>query len=88
MADVRWDGDERGKGVADARALAPGAGELADAMQEPDWVAESPVVRQRRVDPVDGSGGGLLFEIVTGFLPTDTAFVPRGHTVRLSVSLT
>ncbi len=119
MANVRWDGDERGKGVADARALAPGAGELADAMRTPNWVAERPdvhllphveraceslpldvagtrtsaaesatYVRQRRVDPADASGGALLFEIVTGFLPSDTAFVPHGHSVRVSVSLT
>lgn len=45
-------------------------------------------VRQRRVDPADASGGALLFEIVTGFLPSDTAFVPHGHAVRVSVSLT
>lgn len=150
MSDVRWEGDERGKGVADARALAPGAGELADAMRTPNWVAERPdvhllphveraceslplvvagartsadgtfelrlrstqeeastgevkaavfsllgsfaetatYVRQRRVDPADASGGALLFEIVTGFLPSDTAFVPHGHSVRVSVSLT
>ena len=150
MANVRWDGDERGKGVADARALAPGAGELADAMRKPNWVAERPdihllphveraceslplevagtrtsadgtfelrlrctqeeastgevraavfsllgsfaetatYVRQRRVDPADASGGALLFEIVTGFLPSDTAFVPHGHAVRISLSLT
>lgn len=147
---MRWDGDERGKGVADASALAPGAGELVDAMRMPNWVAEQPeihllphveraceslplevagtrtsvdgtfelrlrctqeeasmgevravvfsllgsfaeiatYVRQRRVDPADASGGALVFEIVTGFLPSDTAFVPHGHAVRVSVSLT
>lgn len=147
---MRWDGDERGKGVADASALAPGAGELVDAMRMPNWVAEQPeihllphveraceslplevagtrtsvdgtfelrlrctqeeasmgevravvfsllgsfaeiatYVRQRRVDPADASGGALVFEIVTGFLPSDTTFVPHGHTVRVSVSLT
>ena len=149
MANVRWDGDERGEGVADARALAPGAAELADAMRTPNWVAERPevhllphveraceslplnlvgtrtstdgtfelrltctqeastgevraavfsmlgsfaeiatYVRQRRVDPADASGGALLFEIVTGFLRSDTAFVPHGHSVRVSVFLT
>jgi hypothetical protein len=45
-------------------------------------------VRQRRVDPADASGGALLFEIVTGFLRSDTAFVPHGHSVRVSVFLT
>jgi hypothetical protein len=150
VVNVRWDGDERGKGVADARALAPGAGELADAMRTPNWVAERPevhllphieraceslpfevagtstsadgtfelrlrctqkeaktgevraavfsllgsfaeiatYVRQRRVDSADASAGALLFEIVTGFLSSDTAFVPHGHAVRVSVSLT
>jgi hypothetical protein len=42
-------------------------------------------VRQRRVD-AGASGEVLLFEIVTGFLASDTAFVPHGHTVRVSVS--
>jgi hypothetical protein len=38
----RWDIDERGRGVADASQFAEGAGELVDAMREPDWVAEEP----------------------------------------------
>ena len=38
----RWDDDERGRGVADARRLVPGARELLSAMEEPDWVAEQP----------------------------------------------
>ena len=38
----RWDGDERGKGVADARNFAPGAASLLDAMQEGTWIAEEP----------------------------------------------
>jgi hypothetical protein len=38
----RWDDDERGHGVADARGLAPGARELVDALEQPDWVAEQP----------------------------------------------
>ena len=38
----RWDDDERGHGIADARRLAPGARELVDAMEQPDWVAEQP----------------------------------------------
>jgi len=39
---TRWDTDERGHGVADARAFAAGARELVAAMDEPDWVAEEP----------------------------------------------
>jgi hypothetical protein len=38
----RWDDDERGRGIADARWLAPGARELLAAMEQPDWVAELP----------------------------------------------
>jgi len=38
----RWDGDERGRGVADAGQFAEGAAELLAAMQRPNWVAEQP----------------------------------------------
>ena len=38
----RWKGDERGAGVADAAAFAPGAEALVAAMRAPDWVAEEP----------------------------------------------
>ena len=44
MADFRWDGDERGEGVADAAAFATGAVELVEAMQLAKWVAEQPEV--------------------------------------------
>ena len=43
-------------------------------------------VRQRRVDVTEAPGDALAFEIVTGFLVSDTAFLPHGHTVRISVS--
>src|SRR5262249_13837966 len=42
MTDRRWDGDERGDGVADAAAFADGATELIAAMRRPNWVAEQP----------------------------------------------
>lgn len=42
MVDVRWDGDERGRGVGDARAFIEGASELVDAMRSADGVAEAP----------------------------------------------
>jgi hypothetical protein len=42
MADHRWDGDERGDGVADASQFVGGAAELIAAMQRPNWVAEEP----------------------------------------------
>src|SRR4051794_33587152 len=38
----RWDGDERGRGGADARPFAPGAEALVAAMRTPAWVAEDP----------------------------------------------
>jgi hypothetical protein len=40
----RWDGDERGEGVADATAFVAGALEFVDAMRSPRWVAEEPGV--------------------------------------------
>lgn len=42
MAEPRWDIDERGAGIGDASALAPGARELLDALTETGWVAEDP----------------------------------------------
>jgi hypothetical protein len=42
MVGFRWDGDERGQGVADAAAFADGAVELVDAMRHSSWVAEDP----------------------------------------------
>ncbi len=44
MVGLRWDGDERGEGVADATAFVDGAVELVDAMRHPSWVAEEPEV--------------------------------------------
>jgi hypothetical protein len=38
----RWDDDERGEGVADGLAFAPGVEELVAALQEERWVAEEP----------------------------------------------
>ncbi len=42
MKDRRWDSDERGHGIADGSALAPGVHELADALTIEDWIAEEP----------------------------------------------
>lgn len=38
----RWDGDDRGGGIADAAQLVSGATELVAAFREPTWVAEQP----------------------------------------------
>src|ERR1700748_584742 len=40
--EPRWDDDERGHGVADARQLVAGARELVAAFDARDWVAEDP----------------------------------------------
>ena len=42
MSTPRWYPDERGRGIADATALAPGVRELADTLTVQDWVAEEP----------------------------------------------
>ena len=44
MAAPRWDGDERGEGVADAGAFVTGAVELIEGMRRPGWVSEEPEV--------------------------------------------
>jgi hypothetical protein len=38
----RWDGDERGRGIAGGEAHAPHARRLVQALELPDWVAEDP----------------------------------------------
>lgn len=43
----RWDGDDRGRGVADAAQLVSGASELVAAFTQPAWVAEQPEVHLR-----------------------------------------
>ncbi|HET6938443.1 MAG TPA: hypothetical protein VFI19_07555 [Nocardioides sp.] len=43
----RWDGDERGHGVADAARLVTGANELVAAFRDIAWVAEQPDVHLR-----------------------------------------
>src|SRR5262245_1801537 len=66
MVDLRWDGDERGEGVAEATAFAAGAIELVDAMRRPRWVAEEPEVhllphieRACRTLPLDIADAGV-----------------------------
>lgn len=44
---IRWDGDERGRGIGDAQQLIAGAGELIAAFSEPAWVAEQPEAHLR-----------------------------------------
>lgn len=42
MSEKRWDGDERGHGVASAAPFAPGVNALQSRLHEEDWVAEDP----------------------------------------------
>lgn len=68
----RWDTDERGEGVADARAALPAIAELADLAARERWVAEDPEahllpgLRDRiaitglRLDEVTVDVGGVL----------------------------
>jgi hypothetical protein len=42
MVGRRWDGDERGAGIADARRFVPGVEELLAEMRREAWVAEEP----------------------------------------------
>ena len=44
MSGRRWEGDERGEGIADARPFAPGVEELLEATRRRGWVAEQPEV--------------------------------------------
>jgi hypothetical protein len=44
---TRWEGDNRGRGIAAAGQLVQGANELIAAFNEPDWVAEQPEVHLR-----------------------------------------
>ncbi|HEY7197579.1 MAG TPA: hypothetical protein VH306_10350 [Gaiellaceae bacterium] len=75
----RWDDDERGHGVADARMYVPGARELLAAMEDDDWVAEEPEahllphVRHACEEP--GSG----FELLGADVEDDGVFVVRLH---------
>jgi hypothetical protein len=39
---ARWDDDERGHGIGDARSHLPAIEELAELAARPDWVAEDP----------------------------------------------
>ena len=75
VVDLRWDGDERGEGVADANAFANGAVELIDAMRLPKWVAEEP---ERHLLPhIERACETLPFEIDGTRVAPDGAFELR-----------
>ena len=61
MVGLRWDGDERGEGVADATAFTSAAVDMVDAMRLPTWVAEEP---ERHLYPhIERACRTLPFEI-------------------------
>ena len=72
MADPRWDGDERGEGIADASAFAAGAAELVDAMGRPSWVSEEPEVHL--LPHIEKDAGTPPFEVVDAWPSVDGSF--------------
>jgi hypothetical protein len=42
VTPLRWDGDERGRGIASGASARPDLDRLAAEMSEPDWIAEEP----------------------------------------------
>jgi hypothetical protein len=59
---MRWDGDTRGRGVADATAFVDGAAELVASMRTPEWVAEEPESHLLPHLRDAAEGGPLSFE--------------------------
>ncbi len=72
MAARRWDGDERGEGVADAGAFASAAAELVDTMRSPNWVAEQPEVHL--LPHLRSSCESLPLEVVDARVTDDGTF--------------
>lgn len=72
--DRRWDGDERGRGVADAQQLVAGASQLVAAFDAPDWVAEDPELHLKpHVDAWCQADGRL--ELAHAYSDDEGAFV-------------
>jgi hypothetical protein len=92
----RWDPDDQGVGVGDARAHLATLGALRAVADRVGWVAESPethllprltviaettsLIRETR-----GPDGDPMFEVMTGLLQDDTRFATHGHTLQLRV---
>jgi hypothetical protein len=68
----RWEGDERGDGVADATSFAADAGELLAAMRRPNWVAEQPELHL--LPHLQRAVSALPFEIVEASTSEDGAY--------------
>ena len=72
VVDLRWDGDERGEGVADATSFTDGAVELIDAMRLFKWVAEEPELHL--LPHIERACKTLPFEIDGAAVAPDGAF--------------
>jgi hypothetical protein len=71
----RWEGDQRGHGVADASKLAPGIQELLELSKSPNWIAEAPELHllphlQRACDMADS-----LFTLQSTDVDSTGAFI-------------
>ena len=75
MAAPRWDGDERGEGVAEAGAFVAGAVELIDAMRRPSWVSEEPEIHL--FPHIEQACRTLPFEIVDASPSVEGSFELR-----------
>ncbi len=69
---MRWDGDTRGRGVADASPFVEGAAGLVDAMRLPDWVAEEP--EAHLLPHLEAACGRLPLELLAVELLDDGTF--------------
>jgi hypothetical protein len=85
MVGPRWDGDERGEGVADATGFVAGVAELVEGMRNPSWVAEEPDVHL--LPHVERACRTLLLEVEDARLSSDGSFEVRlswtGHAWRV-----
>jgi hypothetical protein len=75
MGGLRWDGDERGEGVADATVFVTGVLELLDAMRSASWVAEEPGVHL--LPHIERACRTLLLEVEGAQLSADGSFDVR-----------
>ena len=69
---ARWEGDERGRGIADASAFADGASELIDAMRAEGWVAEDP--EAHLLPHVESACKSLLFVLIDARVSDDGVY--------------
>ena len=77
VAGRRWDGDERGEGVADAGAFAGAAGALLEAMRSANWVAEAP--EAHLLPHLRRACKSLPFELVAAGTSADGTFDVELH---------